>query len=128
MDADELVLAGRGSRAGSKSRRKPMTDGSPTNPGSHGPRWEIQPTPLGTEPDVDPADPLGLGDLDAEAGASDSSEHTRYNQAQQDAQHQGHQQGPNHQDLQQRSEEHTSELQSLMRISYAVFCLKKKTQ
>src|SRR3546814_10059721 len=32
-----------------------------------------------------------------------------------------------HQDEQeQRSEEHTSELQSLMRISYAVFCLKKK--
>src|SRR3546814_6033120 len=30
--------------------------------------------------------------------------------------------------LQTRSEEHTSELQSLMRISYAVFCLKKKTQ
>src|SRR3546814_10798698 len=29
-------------------------------------------------------------------------------------------------DLAQRSEEHTSELQSLMRISYAVFCLKKK--
>src|SRR3546814_9154068 len=29
--------------------------------------------------------------------------------------------------LQKRSEEHTSELQSLMRISYAVFCLKKKT-
>src|SRR3546814_12416963 len=29
---------------------------------------------------------------------------------------------------QQRSEEHTSELQSLMRISYAVFCLKKKKQ
>src|SRR3546814_1602623 len=29
--------------------------------------------------------------------------------------------------LQHRSEEHTSELQSLMRISYAVFCLKKKT-
>src|SRR3546814_10386122 len=28
--------------------------------------------------------------------------------------------------LQPRSEEHTSELQSLMRISYAVFCLKKK--
>src|SRR3546814_10715223 len=32
-----------------------------------------------------------------------------------------HQYGP-------RSEEHTSELQSLMRISYAVFCLKKKNQ
>src|SRR3546814_9054422 len=29
-------------------------------------------------------------------------------------------------DLRDRSEEHTSELQSLMRISYAVFCLKKK--
>src|SRR3546814_19774512 len=29
-------------------------------------------------------------------------------------------------DLDLRSEEHTSELQSLMRISYAVFCLKKK--
>src|SRR3546814_10313289 len=31
---------------------------------------------------------------------------------------------PGHHDI--RSEEHTSELQSLMRISYAVFCLKKK--
>src|SRR3546814_8805750 len=31
-----------------------------------------------------------------------------------------------HPHLQRRSEEHTSELQSLMRISYAVFCLKKK--
>src|SRR3546814_967291 len=32
-----------------------------------------------------------------------------------------------HQHLAPRSEEHTSELQSLMRISYAVFCLKKNT-
>src|SRR3546814_6513218 len=31
-------------------------------------------------------------------------------------------------DSKDRSEEHTSELQSLMRISYAVFCLKKKIQ
>src|SRR3546814_7515162 len=31
-----------------------------------------------------------------------------------------------HRELADRSEEHTSELQSLMRISYAVFCLKKK--
>src|SRR3546814_1263433 len=31
-----------------------------------------------------------------------------------------------HTKTQRRSEEHTSELQSLMRISYAVFCLKKK--
>src|SRR3546814_3600219 len=30
--------------------------------------------------------------------------------------------------IMKRSEEHTSELQSLMRISYAVFCLKKKTK
>src|SRR3546814_9313436 len=30
--------------------------------------------------------------------------------------------------IQSRSEEHTSELQSLMRISYAVFCLKKKNK
>src|SRR3546814_1988836 len=30
--------------------------------------------------------------------------------------------------IEKRSEEHTSELQSLMRISYAVFCLKKKKQ
>src|SRR3546814_1796417 len=33
-----------------------------------------------------------------------------------------------HRALRARSEEHTSELQSLMRISYAVFCLKKKTK
>src|SRR3546814_1835683 len=36
--------------------------------------------------------------------------------------------GPGHQLRAVRSEEHTSELQSLMRISYAVFCLKKKKQ
>src|SRR3546814_6097462 len=35
--------------------------------------------------------------------------------------------GPHRGPAQARSEEHTSELQSLMRISYAVFCLKKKT-
>src|SRR3546814_4491546 len=34
--------------------------------------------------------------------------------------------GPPPPRLRERSEEHTSELQSLMRISYAVFCLKKK--
>src|SRR3546814_5168734 len=34
--------------------------------------------------------------------------------------------GGNRDDQRQRSEEHTSELQSLMRIPYAVFCLKKK--
>src|SRR3546814_1848116 len=35
--------------------------------------------------------------------------------------------GPVQRRVERRSEEHTSELQSLMRISYAVFCLKKKT-
>src|SRR3546814_19583037 len=34
--------------------------------------------------------------------------------------------GDRHEKQSERSEEHTSELQSLMRISYAVFCLKKK--
>src|SRR3546814_3474870 len=34
--------------------------------------------------------------------------------------------GDHHRRRHERSEEHTSELQSLMRISYAVFCLKKK--
>src|SRR3546814_3102119 len=41
--------------------------------------------------------------------------------------HRGHDQAAEHDADDQRSEEHTSELQSLMRISYAVFCLKKKT-
>src|SRR3546814_3566469 len=41
-------------------------------------------------------------------------------------QHRGHQHELVNSDDQHRSEEHTSELQSLMRISYAVFCLKKK--
>src|SRR3546814_10246733 len=36
--------------------------------------------------------------------------------------------GPHRRERDLRSEEHTSELQSLMRISYAVFCLKKKKQ
>src|SRR3546814_6556952 len=47
------------------------------------------------------------------------------------APHEAAEMGPDHPDgfspFTHRSEEHTSELQSLMRISYAVFCLKKKT-
>src|SRR3546814_4720113 len=43
-----------------------------------------------------------------------------------DVAHRFQEQGPRR--IADRSEEHTSELQSLMRISYAVFCLKKKTQ
>src|SRR3546814_4442013 len=38
----------------------------------------------------------------------------------------GWEKGQVEKNVQDRSEEHTSELQSLMRISYAVFCLKKK--
>src|SRR3546814_6651313 len=45
--------------------------------------------------------------------------HAGITTARSDATHPAHNQLP-------RSEEHTSELQSLMRISYAVFCLKKK--
>src|SRR3546814_10920900 len=37
-----------------------------------------------------------------------------------------HKSNAEHRKIYERSEEHTSELQSLMRISYAVFCLKKK--
>src|SRR3546814_9756831 len=44
------------------------------------------------------------------------------------AQHVGADVRPEEGDVEDRSEEHTSELQSLMRISYAVFCLKKKKQ
>src|SRR3546814_8877239 len=40
----------------------------------------------------------------------------------------GADQAGGHRRQEQRSEEHTSELQSLMRISYAVFCLKKNTK
>src|SRR3546814_1048362 len=40
--------------------------------------------------------------------------------------HQSHASQPGKASVTSRSEEHTSELQSLMRISYAVFCLKKK--
>src|SRR3546814_2009693 len=39
-----------------------------------------------------------------------------------------HRSRANEENIDVRSEEHTSELQSLMRISYAVFCLKKKKQ
>src|SRR3546814_2281416 len=63
---------------------------------------------------VGAAEPVGVGDL---ADAVDLA----------DARQQRHRQGlDERQPRLGRSEEHTSELQSLMRISYAVFCLKKK--
>src|SRR3546814_3291464 len=64
------------------------------------------------------------GDRRAEMdGARDGAALPRHVQARR-AQHRGLQ--PAHGPGARRSEEHTSELQSLMRISYAVFCLKKK--
>src|SRR3546814_4402441 len=61
-----------------------------------------------------PEHPPGLGVLDANLARGDVSELPRRARA------------PG--DRSPRSEEHTSELQSLMRISYAVFCLTKKKQ
>src|SRR3546814_10485534 len=57
-------------------------------------------------------------------GASAAVVETRITQALEDAL--AGIEGINTIDSRSRSEEHTSELQSLMRISYAVFCLKKK--
>src|SRR3546814_5244992 len=59
---------------------------------------------------------LGIADLQPE----------RRSVAQQRREHRQVARGGDDQYLADRSEEHTSELQSLMRISYAVFCLKKK--
>src|SRR3546814_1316667 len=59
-----------------------------------------------------------------ERGITISTAHVEYETAER---HYAHVDCPGHADyVKNRSEEHTSELQSLMRISYAVFCLKKK--
>src|SRR3546814_4128627 len=76
-------------------------------------------------PDTISADPLGLGDDEGDPATDQramdqarvlGTARTVYAM---DA-------GADGSDGHRRSEEHTSELQSLMRISYAVFCLKKK--
>src|SRR3546814_8346297 len=54
------------------------------------------------------------------------STHRRQHRQQLDRQRAERQAGDRPSSASRRSEEHTSELQSLMRISYAVFCLKKK--
>src|SRR3546814_6573401 len=61
----------------------------------------------------DPRDPRGIGGAcdGLSSGGTGFRDHHRFG----------------HHAKSARSEEHTSELQSLMRISYAVFCLKKKT-
>src|SRR3546814_5982232 len=63
----------------------------------------------------------------AKAGAQDHAAHRSKLWAPAFAGAQADAHAPRSRPLLQRSEEHTSELQSLMRISYAVFCLKKKT-
>src|SRR3546814_7294913 len=60
----------------------------------------------------------GLFDIFISAGTTDAN----------GVVHTGSTGGPASTGVGDRSEEHTSELQSLMRISYAVFCLKKKKQ
>src|SRR3546814_3250751 len=68
-------------------------------------------------------EPLDMArDLDrVAAAAEEEAERGAVEREQQRDQYPGHAEVDRH-----RSEEHTSELQSLMRISYAVFCLKKK--
>src|SRR3546814_5006054 len=58
------------------------------------------------------------------SGGNQGNNQPQYQPPQFQPQHHNYQPPTGYQ--QQRSEEHTSELQSLMRISYAVFCLKKK--
>src|SRR3546814_8753369 len=69
------------------------------------------------------AEPWQLVDAVIEAGADEAGNHERLAVTEFDRRVRA----PNRQRRDRdRSEEHTSELQSLMRISYAVFCLKKK--
>src|SRR3546814_5786407 len=68
------------------------------------------------------AQPARAGDRGAEPGTRQASRGISDGAAVEGAGRRGQPADPD-----DRSEEHTSELQSLMRISYAVFCLKKKT-
>src|SRR3546814_9644902 len=82
---------------------------------------------------------LGLGEEMARADATDAasrmegmtgSQHDHFRLGHRSGLAENVQKTPDYGDAANRlarSEEHTSELQSLMRISYAVFCLKKKT-
>src|SRR3546814_3183101 len=65
--------------------------------------------------ELDPAQPVAAAIDDAQSTLLDALDHQRYTFGTLLVER-----------IEQRSEEHTSELQSLMRISYAVFCLKKK--
>src|SRR3546814_7826472 len=71
-------------------------------------------------PEVQLGDPADAA-VDTRRGGSDGQNHCADDQR--DLQREALLQA---EDQRERSEEHTSELQSLMRISYAVFCLKKK--
>src|SRR3546814_2259395 len=69
-----------------------------------------------------------LGDLLVRRGLGDTLRHHERDVGARLRQRQQHQAVWRLQVHAERSEEHTSELQSLMRISYAVFCLKKKKE
>src|SRR3546814_2048975 len=85
-----------------------------------------RPRPRAGALEEQPADEIALGD-DRVEGAGDIGERmVGGDQAGLDLLIQSPRIALRHAEQADRSEEHTSELQSLMRISYAVFCLKKK--
>src|SRR3546814_4088507 len=78
----------------------------------------------------DPGDELADDDIGVGVSAARGGDHRRHlgiGERGAGADHAGDEEGEDDR-RPGRSEEHTSELQSLMRISYAVFCLKKKHQ
>src|SRR3546814_2535634 len=71
------------------------------------------------------ADELGVDEVHVEAGVVNHQPGVA-EEGEEVVGDRGEDRMPGEKGFRQRSEEHTSELQSLMRISYAVFCLKKK--
>src|SRR3546814_2339911 len=88
--------------------QEPLDEGRSADP--HRGRFRLRPDRAAQQRKAQP------GEID---GAGDLHRHEQVRHRVEDAQKT---------EAAQRSEEHTSELQSLMRISYAVFCLKKKRQ
>src|SRR3546814_6414869 len=76
--------------------------------------WGIATAPFDWDPLLLPRDPVPV-DAIPDLGENQQIVYTEWS-------------GRSTQDIEDRSEEHTSELQSLMRISYAVFCMKKKNK
>src|SRR3546814_8201854 len=79
--------------------------------------------------DVEAVEVHGLVEIGLDAVRQDEADHQRRARVAVAAHVECHDaEQDDRKDIAPRSEEHTSELQSLMRISYAVFCLKKKKQ